>query len=122
MLDNPPEAGADGGEQVIESQVRDHGVVDFEQQTDAVPFARQLRLSRTGRCAGVVERDPETARRHHGAKQWTQTPPAGVATGRVHAPTRAIARAAVRKPRSPNDRPRRNHAQIMSSKMKKTEE
>ena len=44
MLDDFSQAGADGGEQVIQTQVGDHRVVHFQQQAHAVAFVGQLPL------------------------------------------------------------------------------
>src|SRR5215475_455176 len=48
MLDDLSQAGTDGGEKVIEIQVRNHRVVHFQQKPYAVPFVRQLSLGRLG--------------------------------------------------------------------------
>ena len=44
MLDDLSQAGADGGEKVVQTQMGDDRVVHFQQKPHAVPFVRQLPL------------------------------------------------------------------------------
>src|SRR5262245_17539220 len=57
MLDEFSQAGTDGVEKLVEIQVRDDGIVNFQQKAHAVPFMRQLLLSglRLLEVKGVID-------------------------------------------------------------------
>ena len=48
MLNDFSQAGADGREKIVQTQMGDDRVVHFEQQSRAIPFVGQLPLGRLG--------------------------------------------------------------------------